>query len=167
MAVLSLVLGILAVLFCWFPILGAALAITALVISIVVLCRRDSDIDKLAFKMVGLILSIIATVVAVFMTIALATGVTFVANLVEDIFGSNLGYFISYDTKKLAEHLLTENTIIRMEIATETGKKHSKEDIKERYMNVLIERHPELYEAGYTIEVEDNFMFRIVEPKRK
>jgi uncharacterized membrane protein len=72
MAVAGLVLGIVALLLCWFPPAGVVLGLVGLVLSIVGLAKSRSRGSGRGAAIAGLILSIVAIVLALVMLVVLA-----------------------------------------------------------------------------------------------
>lgn len=168
MAIASLVLGIASIIFCWIPILGAALSITALIISIVALANKANNGEQTGFKVAGLILSIFSTLVAIFMTIAIVAGMNFAVGFIDDIFGGNQSYFIDKETQELSTNLTKE--YIEIKVKYSMGRPITaadKEEVRKKYMEVLKNDHPQLFKQGYTVEVQNDLMYKIVEPVEK
>lgn len=81
MFIASLVLGILAIVFCWVPFLGLILAIAGGILSIVTLVKNKKTKDKkYPFAIVGVVLSGISFVVSIIFSIAVLGILNFAVN---------------------------------------------------------------------------------------
>ena len=70
MHIASLVMGIVSFIFSWIPVWGFVLAIAALVIAIIAMASKKSEEKGKGMKIAGIVLSIIATVIALVVTIS-------------------------------------------------------------------------------------------------
>lgn len=108
MYVASLILGLLSLTFCWVPILGTLLAIVALVISIVAVCKKENEKSERGLSIAGLVLSCISIVISIFIIIFIAL----FANLAIDVTGdvltkfenSQFGEYIAAETKLMEKY---------------------------------------------------------------
>lgn len=163
MAVASLVLGILAILTCWIPVLGTGLALSSLIVAIIAMCSKKLQGQQTGMKVAGLVLSIISTVIAV-LTIVLMIG-TF--SLIGDVMGAmatiSQEIYENEGTEGLVTDLLTvyfENKLSN--VTSDMTKEQKKKWMYDRYYKVLEQEYPELKDKGYDIKVKDNLMFEIV-----
>lgn len=83
MYIASLVLGIVAMLLCWVPVFGFVVATVGLIISIFALAKKDNARKSRGFEITGLILSIIAIIIALLITLSAVFFVKTVTN--EDV----------------------------------------------------------------------------------
>ena len=83
MYIASLVLGIVAMLLCWVPVFGFVVATVGLIISIFALAKKDNARKSRGFGITGLILSIIAIIIALLITLSAVFFVKTVTN--EDV----------------------------------------------------------------------------------
>lgn len=76
MAIAAMVLGILGLVFCWVPVLGALLALVALILGIVCLAKRE---PKRGFALTGLITGAVGVVAGLIVGLAVGGAALFVS----------------------------------------------------------------------------------------
>ena len=69
MGIVSLVMGILGIVFCLIPVFGFCIALVALIIAIVAMIRKKNYEKYRGLKIAGLVLSIVAMLVSTFMSV--------------------------------------------------------------------------------------------------
>jgi len=84
MHIASLVLGIIAIITCFIPFFGAAVALIALIIAIAAMCIKRPNNEGKGMKIAGLVLSIISLIISLLVTLVLP-GVLLITNLGTDL----------------------------------------------------------------------------------
>lgn len=86
MAVASLILGIVAIVFCWFPVIGIIAGVIALILGIIQLSRLNNSQEKKGkgMSIAGIITGIIGVVISVIIVIVIATTASVFFNSVND-----------------------------------------------------------------------------------
>jgi len=85
MSIASLVLGIIAILTCLIPIIGAVIALIALIIAIVAMCKKNVDSTGKGLRITGLILSILAMLGSLVITVPIVAGAAIISENNEKI----------------------------------------------------------------------------------
>lgn len=83
MHIASLILGIIAIITCFIPIFGAAVSLIALIIAIAAMCIKRPNNEGKGMKIAGLVLSIIAFLISLFITVI--PSVLLISNLDTDL----------------------------------------------------------------------------------
>lgn len=112
MYVASLILGLLSFIFCWIPGIGIVLSIVALVISIVAVCKKDSEKSGRGMSIAGLILSTLSIIVSIFMIIGIIIFANFATSMSKDILSefkdSNFGRYLEAEVKLMEKYAEVE-----------------------------------------------------------
>ena len=167
MAIASLVLGILAILTCWIPVLGTGLALSSLIVAIIAMCSKKLQGQQVGMKVEGLVLSIISTVIAV-ITIVLMIGVF---SLLGDVLGATATISQEIYENEDAEGLVTDLLTVYFEnklsnATSDMTKEQKNESMYDRYYKVIEQEYHELKDKGYDIKVRGDLMFEIVCPEK-
>ncbi len=108
MYVASLILGLLSLILCWVPVLGTLLAIVALIISIIAVCKKEDEKSERGMSIAGLVLSSISIIVSIFIIVFVMILFNVAFDIGEDVINnfqnSELGEFIGAETKLLEKY---------------------------------------------------------------
>ena len=159
MYIASLVLGIVAMLLCWVPVFGFVVATIGLVISIVALAKKDLTRKSRGFEITGLVLSIIAIVIALIINLGTAFLVTSVAN--NDVISKASDVALESDKENAKNTLKVEYATISIINNGNEYTGYINEDTKEytdAYSGIKIEEYYEdlisnILSVGYSVEV--------------
>ena len=108
MYVASLILGLLSLILCWVPVVGTLLAIVALVISIIAVCKKEDEKSERGMSIAGLVLSSISIIVSIFVIVFVIIFFNVACDIGEDIItnfkNSEIGEFIGAEAKLLEKY---------------------------------------------------------------
>lgn len=108
MYVASLILGLLSLILCWVPVVGTLLAIVALVISIIAVCKKEDEKSERGMSIAGLVLSSISIIVSIFVIVFVIIFFNVAFDIGEDIItnfkNSEIGEFIGAEAKLLEKY---------------------------------------------------------------
>ena len=164
MAIASTVLGVMAILSCLIPIFGLFFALIALLVAIIAMARKQTKGQKTDLKVIGLILSILATVGGVLSTGFLIKGTIFIFDTV----GEMTEQAMDLPEDERVQELMSDLYGVYIGIAFNNKLSRediTKEDAYELYMDVLKTEHRDLYNEGYDIYVDEDLKFEIVPPE--
>ncbi len=165
MAIASFIVGLIAIFTSWLPGFGFLFSISAFIVAIIAAASKDTKPEHSGYKIAGLVLSIISTIISVVIILLIAVGFKFIFNTVENVGNMVENIKPTEKTEVLIDSLLDEYFEIKADyMFSKEDDEVKKNQALERYMDILKNEYSELYAEGYRVEVEDNLMFKILEP---
>ena len=163
MAVLSLILSIMSLFTCMFPVIGFVFAIFALIIAILVAASKNTRGQNSGAKKSALVMAIISTIISTFILAFILTGASVVMDVANGILDSTTMIESNPEISGLVGDLYEEYFTMVV------FNKFTKDDItvadaESRYNAVLRNEYAELYIKGYKIEVKEDLSFDILTP---
>ncbi len=162
MVVASIIFGILGLLSFWVPIVGLLFAGIALLLGIIAVLNKNNT-AKTGLKITALVIAIIAVGMSYLITSTIV-GVAAVAfDLLEEVTTMANRLEDEPELQELASDLYNEYIVIIIENKFNKGK--ISDDVAERrYIDILMNEHRDLYNAGYDIRMKEDYKFEIISP---
>lgn len=162
MVVASIIFGILGLLSFWVPIIGLLFAGIALLLGIIAVLNRNNT-SKTGLKITALVIAIIAVGMSYLITSTILGLASVAVDLLEETTTMANKLEGKPELQELASDLYNEYISIIIENKLTKGK-ISNEVAERRYIDILMNEHRELFNAGYDIKMKEDYKFEIVNP---
>ena len=162
MVVASIIFGILGLLSFWVPIIGLLFAGIALLLGIIAVLNRNNT-AKTGLKITALVIAIIAVGMSYLITSTILGLASVVVDLLEETTTMANKLEGKPELQELASDLYNEYISIIIENKLTKGK-IANEEAERRYIDILMNEHRELFNAGYDIKMKEDYKFEIVNP---
>ena len=162
MVVASIIFGILGLLSFWVPIIGLLFAGIALLLGIIAVLNRNNT-AKTGLKITALVIAIIAVGMSYLITSTILGLESVAVDLLEETTTMANKLEGKPELQELASDLYNEYISIIIENKLTKGK-IANEEAERRYIDILMNEHRELFNAGYDIKMKEDYKFEIVNP---